>query len=58
MGKKVVKEESELQVVISHVDIVTVGEGVGGTHLSPWSVVEMQVEILQENDITGLEHIP
>jgi hypothetical protein len=54
VGKEVVGKECKLQVVVSGVDIVMVGKGVSGTHLSPQGVMEMQVEVLQEQVLVCL----
>jgi hypothetical protein len=47
-GEKVVGEQHELLIVVGRVDVVMVGEGISGTHLSPRCMMEVQVKILQE----------
>jgi hypothetical protein len=47
MGEEVIRKECKLQVVIGRVNVVTVREGVSGTHLGARGVVEVQVKVLQ-----------
>jgi hypothetical protein len=47
-SEEVIGKECKLQIVVSSVNAVMAGEGIGGAHLGSRGVMEMQVEILQE----------
>jgi hypothetical protein len=53
-NKEVIREKREFHIVVSHVNIVSAGEGVGGAHLCSRSMVEVQVKVLQEQIPTSL----
>jgi hypothetical protein len=47
-SEEVIREECEFLIVVSCVDVVMVGEGVGGAHLCSRGMEEVQVKVLQE----------